>query len=146
MLLLQGVGASFNELGLIGANAFSMPGTSSCSTSSPQRIRFAGHSNTAHNGAATASTAPTPLNVVGLVMTTSTGYFHCMNLAHAVQQSVPRNRDDTPRYPEVRKLLIERQSLRSRGRHVRTPVCALPPKVFPYSRNNDHRKEQFQLL
>jgi hypothetical protein len=27
-----------------------------------------------------------------------------------------------------------------------TPICELPPKVFPSIRHNDHRQNQFQLL
>lgn len=103
---------------------------------------------------AAASTAPAALKAFLLVMTTSTGYFHCMNFAQP---------EDCINCQPMRPLILSPSLIPSREnafvsrererdwnfgstRVLLTPISALPAEVFPRVRHQHHGQYELELL
>ena len=78
-----------------------------------------------HHNDATASTAPAALKTLLFVILTSTGYIHSIHFPQ----------------PTNRIRIISSCSCTIIGHKLLTPICKLPPKVFPSIWHNDHREQ-----
>lgn len=101
---------------------------------------------------AAASTAPAALKAFLLVMTTSTGYFHCMNFAQpedCINCQPMRPLILSPSLiPSGENAFVEKKRGRSIGptRLLLTPISALPAEVFPRVRHQHHGQYELELL